>query len=305
MLERFSTLLHREWMQDKVVWIISICVPTLIALGLLAVGKVEWTLDDADVTIQLAALPATTLAMGAIASTAGLTLLIAWFTALFQSPGLARRDQQDRSIEFWLSLPTGHVPSLAAPMLAHLLLFPIIALVVGVVSGHLISLVLLAKVASLGDWFTLPWGTMLAATLAWTARMVLGIVLATLWISPLVLLAMAASAWLKRWGLPALVATLVVAGNLLEKLYGNPVVWDTLQLLLKHAGQSLLGTQQGPVTSIRQSTRLPEQLSAMPAWMAEDAGRAIVALANPLLLYGLLVSAACFALLVIRRRRGT
>ena len=45
---------------------------------------------------------------------------------LIQTPGLARRDRQDRSIEFWLSLPTSHAASVAAPVLMHLVLVPLL-----------------------------------------------------------------------------------------------------------------------------------------------------------------------------------
>jgi ABC-2 type transport system permease protein len=45
-------------------------------------------------------------------------------TSLFIALGSPRRDHGDRSIEFWLSLPSGHGESLAAPMLVHLLLVP-------------------------------------------------------------------------------------------------------------------------------------------------------------------------------------
>ncbi|MFS9605847.1 hypothetical protein, partial [Klebsiella pneumoniae] len=51
----------------------------------------------------------------------GVCLLV----ALFQLPGLARRDMQDRSIEFWLSLPGRSSESVAATVLAHGWLAPL------------------------------------------------------------------------------------------------------------------------------------------------------------------------------------
>jgi hypothetical protein len=63
---------------------------------------------------------------------------------------------------------------------------------------------------------------LLAHGLALLARTALGLVLATLWLSPLILLTMVASAWLKRWGLPALVAALALLAGVLDKLLRQP-----------------------------------------------------------------------------------
>jgi hypothetical protein len=302
-MKTFATLLQREWMQHKLGWIIVVAAPLVIALIVLTIGHVQLNVDDSDITVKFERVPPLLLAMGGIFATAALTLALAWFFALVQTPGLARRDQQDRSIEFWLSLPTGHLPSLAAPMLAHLVLMPLAALLIGMVSGHVIALLLVSKAAGIGAWFALPWGTVLGATLALFARVAAGILLATLWLSPLILLVMVASAWLKRWGLPAVIVTLAVVGNILDKLYGIPIVIDTLRDLVRNAGLSLLGAGRNDMT-IKRSTDIPEQLSLIPSWAAKDFGHALAMLADPLLLFALAVSAGCVALLVLRRRRG-
>lgn len=303
-MNRFATLLRREWMQHRLGWTIVTGTPLVIALLLLLTGHITVTVDDSKVSLSFAQVPAVALAGAAIIGTGVLSFVLAWSTSLLQAGGLARRDQQDRSIEFWLSLPVGHASSVAAPLLAHLLLFPLAALALGLLAGQCVALLLVARYIGVAEWFTLPWGLL---TLAWVCallRISLGLLLATLWLAPIILLVMAASAWLKRWGLPALIAAVALLGNVLDKLHGNPVVWDLGRALLARAGRAFVtgrgagGLRPGPGTDAL------EVLRAFPAWAAGDAGQALQALADPLLALALAVSAACFGLLVLRRQRG-
>lgn len=302
-MNRFVTLLRREWLQHKVGWLVVAGAPLLVGLVALLPGHVALSVDGDRVGLALARAPALALAVAAIVGTGVLSFALAWLTALLQAPGLARRDRQDRSIEFWLSLPVGHASSLAAPLLAHLLLFPLAALGAGMLAGHVMSLLLVVRFVGVADWFTLPWGLL---TLAWVGtllRIALGLLLATLWLSPIILLVMTASAWLKRWGLPALIAVITVLGNLLDKLYGNPVVWDLGRALLTRAGHAFVAGHGAAGMHVTSGSDAFEVLRAYPAWVAGDAWQALQALADPLLLLALAVSAACFGLLVLRRKR--
>ncbi len=303
-MNRFNTLLQREWMQHKFGWMVVMFAPLAIAMLVLGIGEIQFDINDTEVSTKLARVPAVALALAAVIGTAALSFLIAWATSLIQAPGLARRDQQDRSIEFWLSLPIGHVPSVAAPMLAHLLLFPLVAYVVGLVGGHVIGLLLVTKFMGVGAWFSLPWGTMFLIVLTLSARLLLGLVLATLWLSPLILMTMAASAWLKRWGLPAVIVFFAVIGNLLDKLYGNPIIVDTLAHLAENAGRAFITGKQPGGLVFGPGIDPTEMLARFPGEMWQDGMHAIAALANPLLPAALLVSAGCFALLILRRQRG-
>lgn len=301
---RFTTLLQREWLQHRVAWGITIAAPLLITVLVLVIGEVHLSVSD-DVHIDVGQLPALALGGMAIVGCALLTFVLAWMSVLIQTPGLARRDQQDRSIEFWLSLPVGHGAAVGAPLLAHLLLFPLAALGIGLLGGHLLSLLLVVRFFGLGEWLAMPWGVLLLATTAQVVRVAAGLVLATLWLAPLIGLVMVASAWLKRWGLPALVGTLVVAGNLLDKLYGNTVVWDLGQRLLIGAGQAFVNPQGKSVgLNFRPGSDPVQMLADYPGRMVADLGRALADLADPLLLGGLVVAAGCYALLMLRRRRG-
>lgn len=299
-----ATLLQREWLQHKIGWTVAVAAPLVLSLLLLGVSQFHMTVNDTESDVQFRQLPALVLALGAMIGVALLTFAGAWVSSLIQAPGLARRDQQDRSIEFWLSLPIGHTSSVAAPLLAHLLLFPAAALLVGVLGGQLIALLLVTKFSGIGAWFGLPWVALLLVVLTVTVRLLLGLVLATLWLSPLILLAMVASAWLKRWGLPALIGAVVVLGNVLAKAYGNPIVWDVLDGLLARAGQALIHAREPAGLGLRPDGDPAAALAGLPAWVWHDAGQSLAALGDPWLLFVVLASAGGFALLILRRQRG-
>lgn len=302
-MNRFLTLLRREWLQHRLGWLVIVAVPPLVALLLLLVGHLSVEIDDRNVVVELGRTPALPLAVAAIAGTALASFGLAWLASLFLSPGLARRDVQDRSIEFWLSLPVGHAAGVGAPLLAHLLLFPLAALGIGLASGFVVSTLLVVRFLGLGEWAALPWGWVLAVTLTTVLRTALGLVLASFWIAPIVGLAMAASAWLRRWGIPALVLGTVVVGQVLQRFFGQPLVSDLLGALVREARGAFV--QGGPGSGlILPSNDALEAMKTYPAWALHDAGQAVAALAQPLSLLVAALAAASFALLVLRRRQG-
>jgi hypothetical protein len=299
-----STLLRREWLQHKTGWLVIVTVPPLIGLLVLLAGQVTIDVDDQDRTIVFDQVPALALAVATMLGSGVLTFLLAWAATLIFAPTVVRRDVQDRSIEFWLSLPTGHAVSVTAPLLAHLLLFPLAALLIGMVAGVPLSLAVVARFAGLADWFSLPWASLAAAWVAVTLRLALGLVLATLWLSPLIMLVEAASAWLKRWGIPAVVLGIAVVANVLEKVFGYPQVWELGRAIFTQAGRAFVAGHPGSGVEFGRGADPQAMLGALPAWALADAGRALQALAQPLLLLCLAISAACFTLLVLRRQRG-
>lgn len=302
---RYLTLLQREWMQHRLGWTLLAGAPLLVSLLVLLVGRLQVTFNGDDVTLKLGDAPTLAVATLSLVGTTVLSFILAWFVSLWQASGLARRDQQDRSIEFWLSLPISHTAALTAPMVAHLLLFPLAALWVGVAGGTLVSLVAVTAYAPPSEWLALPWGWIALAVVSIALRITLGLLLATLWLSPLILAVMAASAWLKRWGLPALIATVAIVGNLLEGLQGSRILWDTGKQLMERAGQSFITSAAGH--GVRFGPDQPDatpMLRAVPGELLTDAGRAVAQLADPLLPLALLVAAGCFALLLVRRRQG-
>jgi ABC-2 type transport system permease protein len=222
-------------------------------------------------------------------------------TGLVQS--LARRDHADRSVEFWLSLPTSHTASLAAPLVTHLLLVPAAALVLGLAGGTLASAVLVTRFEGFGAWLALPWGALLAAALSLVLRVIAGLPLALLWASPIVLAVVLANAYLKRWGLPALVLGVSLVGLLASRYMGEGAVPALLSDVLHNAARAL-ATAAPQTMKDEDGRQVLQAIAHMPGWALGDFVAALKALAQPLFAGCVLVAAALFALLLDWRRRG-
>ncbi len=295
-MSRFNTLLLREWMQHHRGWLALMLVPPLLMLLVLPFGSVEFNSGE------LAPLPALGLVLAAMFVVPVVVLGITVVALLIQTPGLARRDLQDRSIEFWLSLPTSHAASVAAPVLMHLMLVPLLALVIGVACSYAIGAMLVWQGFGTSAALGLPWATLLGVGIAGLARALLGVVLACFWLMPLLLATMAASAWLKRWGTPVFALAVVIGHQLLATLYGITALGDTLGALVANARTALVhGRPPSPSSS---PDMAQAWLSDAPRWLFEDALLALRDLGQPLFLFALAASAASFALLVLRRSRN-
>ncbi|MBK6471996.1 MAG: hypothetical protein IPF94_15135 [Betaproteobacteria bacterium] len=297
-MNKLLPLMQREWLQHRFGWMLMVVVPFAIALLLLSFGQLAIGPDTADrVGNSLPPL----LAMASIAGSGAVIFLIAGVTSLIIVAGVARRDHGDRSIEFWLSLPTTHSASLAAPLLVHLLLVPAVALLVGLTGGLLVSLVLVTRVVGIGAWIALPWGDLLPAVLAIAARLLAGLPLAMLWLSPLILLVVLLSAWFRRWAWVILGVGLGLGGQLLDRLFGQPLLSDITLGLLRGAGKALVSAGEGFQMGPNQGS---EGLRQLPGWALHDFGLALRELPSPLLAGGLLFAAGCFVLLIVWRQRG-
>jgi hypothetical protein len=300
MFNHLIPLMQREWLQHRLAWALLVLIPLGLAALPLVVGNIDLSGDLARHSgSELAALLGT---MAIVATTAVIFLLV-WITSMFITSSLARRDHADRSVEFWLSLPTGHSESLLAPLLVHLVLVPAAALVAGLLGGLLLSALAVTRFVGIGEWFTLPWGSVLSGMLALVARVAAGLPLATLWLMPLILLAILSNALFRRWGLPVLAVALGLGSVVLEKLFGQPLLGQTLTYLGQSAGLSLAGAS-GQGVSINENTPPAEALASMPAWALHDFGAALQAAASPGFGAALLASVGLFALLVLWRQRG-
>jgi hypothetical protein len=200
-------------------------------------------------------------------------------------------------------LPTGHVRSLAVPLGVHLLLVPAAALLVGLLSGLVISVLLVTRISSFGTWLALPWTGLLIAGLAIAGRLVVGLVLATLWLSPLIALTVLLTAWFRRWGVVILALGLGLGSQLMERLLGRPLLADLLTTLLRNAALSFKGPD-GSGLVIENFSDFESVVAMVPRWAVQDSGQSLALLWSPVLVGGLLVAAACFALLVQWRQRG-
>jgi ABC-2 type transport system permease protein len=289
---RFQTLLLREWMQHKRGWLITLLAPPSLFLALLTVGNANGHPDASPLGMALIFMMVSTMAV----------FVIAWLSAMFQLPGLARRDAQDRSIEFWLSLPASHGESIAATVLSHAVLVPLAAVLVGYAFGGVISTALMIKSQGLAGWHAVPWLQVMGLSLPLLARLLFGVLLMSLWLAPLVLMTMAASAWLKRWGMPALILTLGVGGLVLDKFYGLPIVWQLLHAQEAGAVSSLMVDR---LALVQQLPGLRSGSFDVTSWAMQDALLAAQQLVSAHFIGGLLVAAGCFALLVLKRSRSS
>ncbi|MFO1228563.1 hypothetical protein [Roseateles sp.] len=218
MFKHLPTLLLREWMQHKRGWLIAMLAPALLFMAMLPIGDVQGMPQGQPELLTLA-----TLLLAGIV-TWGICLMV----AVFQLPGLARRDVQDRSIEFWLSLPGGHGESLLATLLAHGWLAPLAGLAVGTLLGFPIVVLLVGLKVSWGALGDVAWSQVLAVLPPLWLRAALGTLLTLVWMAPLVLVLMAASAWLKRIGVPLVLGGGGVAMLIMNKVYG--IEWPSEQM---------------------------------------------------------------------------
>lgn len=293
---RFKTLLQREWMQHHRGWLIAMLVLPLIALLALPFGSVQiGEARDLPPTESVGAIMAVTML-----SVWGITLLMTGFSL----PGLARRDHQDRSIEFWLSLPASHSESLIATLFMHTIFVLVLALGVGLLVGVLMALAITLKLGGFVIWTQVAWYQLALPALAVLARLVLGTVLFTLWMAPIFLVFMVAAAWLKRWGVPAVITAVVALGVTLHKVYLNPIVWQLLAEQLKGAGSALFDAMH-MIGNEEASVQIEMRgVGDVLSWAGRDAAEALAQTASPHFVLGLLLAGVCFGLLILHRRNS-
>jgi ABC-2 type transport system permease protein len=301
-MNKIIPLMQREWLQHRNGWLLLAGVPLLLTLLMLitGVGTVQF---DADTIENAGTAFPTFMALATMFGTAVVIFAILWLSSLLIGSGLARRDHADRSVEFWLSLPTSHTQSLGVPLLVHLILVPAAALLVGLLGGCVVSAMAVARLGGIADLASVPWGQVIAASTAFTLRTMAGLVLASLWLSPLIMLTVLLGAWFRRWAWVILAVGLGLGGVILKQAFGQPIVSDLTQALFKQASKAFFAGGFGAPT-IHSSDEALSVLRFAPGWALEDLGLALSNLASPLFVGALLFSAGCFYLLVQWRQRG-
>lgn len=305
-MSRFRTLMQREWMQHQRGWLILMCTPPLL---LLLVVLFAFQVDS---PLAIAVLKGpefphpTPMALMLGVTLVGMLLgpTITGIAVFIQSSGLARRDQQDRSIEFWLSLPVSHASSIAAPVLVHAVVIPLLALGIGWAFSQVTGLVMVHGLGGIASALELPWGAVAASSLALLLRGLLGVLLASAWLMPFFLLTLVASAWLKRWGVTVLLTSLGFGNSLLERFYGVTWIGDAARALLAGATRSFIYWQPAIWNVGADPSDLENAWRMTPSWLAEDGWHALLNLWQPWFGFAAGLSAACFALLVLHRRRA-
>jgi ABC-2 type transport system permease protein len=300
-MNKIVPLMQREWLQHRNGWLLLAGVPVALTLLLLisGIGQIEFDVDTAQDAGD--AFP-TFVALATMFGTAMVVFAILWMSSLLISSGLARRDHADRSIEFWLSVPTSHVQSLGVPLVVHLILVPAAALLMGLIAGCLVSVAAVVRVVGWGDLAQVQWGHVVGASFVFTLRAMAGLVLATLWLSPLILLTVLFTAWFRRWAWVILTVGLGLGGLILKQAFGQPLLSNLIAGLFTHAGKAFItGGLGSPIQGSREAL---DTLRFAPSWALEDFGLALRDLASPLFVGALLFSAGCFYLLVQWRQRG-
>ncbi len=305
-MTQFIMLIRREWMQHRIGWLVVMLAPTvlLLALGLVD-GGIEVNVNSESVKLPpFAQAPALVQTGFLVLAVTGVTLALALLSLGFQAPGLAWRDQQDRSIEFWNSLPVGHAKAVSAMLVAQALLMPALAVAVGILGGLLASLVAISATHGPMAWLGLPWGQLALVAGLLLLRMTVALLVAMAWLSPLLLLTMAASAWLRRWGVPV-VAALMLAGTLmLDKRLPEPLVGPALWRPTSEALHALLYFDAVRNIQVRQVQDVVDLLPGLPQRLLNDLPAMLGGLATPAFALALAGGALGFALLVLRRRQG-
>ncbi|MDG0854809.1 hypothetical protein [Roseateles puraquae] len=287
MQTHLPTLLLREWMQHKRGWLIAALAPPLLFLAMLPIGSVQGLPDKHRELVALIIVMISTVAIY------GICLLV----ALFQLPGLARRDTQDRSIEFWLSLPGRPSESVAATVLAHAWLVPLGGAVIGMLFGVPIAMSVVAKQDGFGAVTAVDWSEVMSAAAPLLVRAFAGTVPMLLWLSPLIFVLMAASAWLKRLGVPVVLVGSLIAVLVLDKIYGISWPVDALQAWNLQVNTAMVHNPPGLQEALMSDVNLW-------AWVAKDFGEALLELASLQFLGWAALAAAGFALVVMKRARG-
>lgn len=292
-LRTFETLLRREWMQHHRGWFWLMVVPLALLLLAVTFGQVQVGAHD----------PALRLLALSFVGCALLCVVLALAAVALQAPGLARRDVQDRSIEFWLSLPVGHGQALSATVLMHFWIFPLMALGAGLVGGLVLAPLVVLRGYGGEALAALPWGQVAALLPLAVARLAVGLALGMVWMAPLLMAGMAAAAWLKGWGVPALAAVVGLGGALLRELYGQEWLLAAVSGLFERGAAAIFpGLRPGSTVD---ETALIDQadVAALAHAVGQDLLDMLNDLASPWLLLDLALVAASLALLWLRRSR--
>ena len=305
--QRFRSLMLREWMQHRTGWLVLMLLPTLLAAGLsLFDGRgIDLRIGDHDAQFgPLSSLPVVQQTVGWTVATTGLALLLVSLTVAVQLSGLARRDQQDRSIEFWRSLPVSHLQGVGATVLMHLLVLPLLAVTSALLGAQLVAALAVVLHNGLSAWLGQPWLVLMSSLLLAVARVWLGLLMAVLWLSPLLMLTMAASAWLKRWALPVVLAASVLGVTWLDPRLPVALVGSALHRLGTEALYALLAPDLFDGQQALRAADLGASLHGLPMALLQDGLRVLQSAATPAFLAALAGGALGFGLLLLRRQRA-
>jgi hypothetical protein len=175
---------------------------------------------------------------------------------------------------------------------------------VALLGAQVVALVAIVTTQGPLAWLQQPWWLVVPAVVAVLARLALGLTLAVLWLSPMLMLTMAASAWLKRWALPVVVGGTIVGVQVLDRRLPQPVVRPALERMGVEAANAMLSRGSFDGIHFEGPAEIAQALPQLPGWLLGDAGRALAHAASPAFLLALAGGALGFGLMVWRRQRA-
>lgn len=186
---------------------------------------------------------------------------------------------------------------MAATVLAHAWLAPLGGAVVGMLFGLPIAMSVLGRQDGFSAVSAVAWGEVVSAAAPLLVRGLAGTLPMMLWLAPLIFVLMAASAWLKRLGVPLVLVGTAVGVLVLDKVYG--VVWpqEVIASWNLRVNTSLIHDGAGLKQALMSDTNLW-------TWVAHDFGQAMAQLVSLEFVGWTALAAAGFALVVAKRARG-
>jgi ABC-2 type transport system permease protein len=300
------TLIRREWLQHRIGWLATLIAPAALMLLAAVFGQAQFDAEEQrDLSKAARQLPSDLLP-GVVGVTVGgftlyLVLAVVLAVLFLMANGLARKDDEDRSNEFWLSLPLSHNKSVGATLLAHGVALPLAGVLVGFVAALAAAMVVAFRAYGfngVGLLFSAEPGLPLASM---ALRTLAGLPLALFWLAPIYLTLVAAGAWFKRWGLALVVGGSLFAHALVERFFESDIVANTIGQLATNAAASLVFMHNFSKEKLLAQFSGAE-LTSERVWHTLSA--ALQTLTSPLAVFALVVSAGMFWLIVLKRQRG-
>jgi ABC-2 type transport system permease protein len=278
----FLWSLRREWWENRSIYI----APVIVAAVALA-GFVFAAFHHSPGSGFANLPPAKQLAFAAIpyGIVASIILLTGWIVGIFYAADSLYGDRRDRSVLFWKSMPVSDVVTVAAKACVPLVVIPLFACAVAILTQLAMQVLGSAIVSATGGDSSLPWR-------AWplgrqSLVMLYGVGIHILWFAPIYAWLMLVSAWVKRAVLMWAFLPLFAAFALERFAFGS--TWLASAVKYRIVGAMSEGFVPNALTSP------VTELSQL------DPGRFF---SNPYLWLGLVFAAACFALAVRRRQYG-
>lgn len=213
-LDTMMALVRRELWEHRALWVAPLVVEGLLALSLLF-GRINMDLPEG-VLAAPQRIAALTLLQWALAQP---LFMVASIVTGFYLLDCLYAERKDRSILFWKSLPLSDGLTVSSKFLVAVVVVPLGALLLAAAADLLFTAILLIRVPGTLSWSTYEW-------LRTELVLLLEVILAVLWYSPLAAALLLFSAWIRR--APILWASLVpVVAPIVERVaLGTHYIWD-------------------------------------------------------------------------------